>query len=284
VMQLNKASIVPILSLDNRLEASQEQLSGISMPCAQSEDALLKELEGLTWVRFYETWPQSFFVPTGADLAAAMVQNAILEGKKGVPVALHAGGGCPAPSRTIVRPGRLGGDIEFVVASYLIVQDPLLGSTLSISNDWYDADFCWRPEWDVDFGMAIGEAVRLTPHTWARNYSKAIVFLDVSSNRGEVQLLGDPPRPGWSEPIYCTSCARTPMLKDLGTNFDSVKTCQVACEKEPQCAYINYAMSSDHHCILFAACDDPWTISSQECGGPHGWWTTFNFTRPALVV
>jgi len=63
VMQLNKASIVPVLSLDSRLEASQEQLSGILMPCAQPEDALLKELEGLTWVCFCENWPQSFWVP-----------------------------------------------------------------------------------------------------------------------------------------------------------------------------------------------------------------------------
>ena len=51
-----------------------------------------------------------------------MVANAQLEVAAGVEVVLHGGAQCPAPPRVITRPGPLGGDVEFLVASYLIVQ------------------------------------------------------------------------------------------------------------------------------------------------------------------
>jgi len=185
--RLNAAGIVPILSLDNRLAASGAGLPGASAPCALPEDALLAALDGLTWARFYENWPQSFWVPGGADLAAAMVANALLEGAAGVPTILHSGGACPAPPRNIARPGPLGGDIEPAVALYLIVATP--GTTMSISNDWYDQNFCWRPDWDVDFGAPLGDAARTGTHAWTRAYSRANVTIDVAANSYSVYLL-----------------------------------------------------------------------------------------------
>jgi hypothetical protein len=139
---LNSAGIVPIYSLDNRISLSGNGTSA-HPPCALPEDDLLSSLANTTWVRFYENWPQSFWVPGGPDLAAAMVSNAILEIEAGVEVVLHASAACPAPPRTITRPGPLGGDVEFLIASYLIVQGP--GSTLSLSSGWYTQNFCWRP-------------------------------------------------------------------------------------------------------------------------------------------
>ena len=187
VAELNGAGIVPILSLDNRLAASNLGLS-ISMPCALPEDDLLAQLAGLEFARFYENWPQSFWIPGGNDLAAAMIANAILEANLSVPAVLHGGGSCPAPQRQISRPGQLGGAIEFLVATYLIVQSA--GTLLSVSNNWYDKDFCWWPEWDVDFGTPTGLAVRTSTHSWIRNYTRANVVVDVSTaQHGSVYLL-----------------------------------------------------------------------------------------------
>ena len=84
VNAMNKAGIIPILSLDNRLRASSTGLP-IGSPCALPEDDLAAALAGSTWVRFYENFPQSFWVPGGKDLSAAMVQNAILEAQLGIP-------------------------------------------------------------------------------------------------------------------------------------------------------------------------------------------------------
>ena len=54
---LNDAGIVPIYSLDNRIAASGNGTSAAA-PCALPEDDLIAALNGTTWVRFYENWPQ----------------------------------------------------------------------------------------------------------------------------------------------------------------------------------------------------------------------------------
>jgi len=140
---MNQHGMVPIFSLDNRFSASGINTTA-TPPCALPEDDLALALKGLTWVRFYENWPQSFWVPGGKDLAAAMVANAIIEAENGIPTVLHSGGSCPAPNRSITIPGRLGGDVETAMGLYLTVAGP--GTTISLSNDWYDNNFCWRPE------------------------------------------------------------------------------------------------------------------------------------------
>ena len=209
---LNKAGIVPILSINNRLAAATDgggrRAKHLPPPCAVPEDELLARLEadGSEWARFYEIFPGAFYPPRPSwgppwgdpDSYAANVANALLEAGRGIPVVLHVvAGGCPAPRRAIARPGPLGGDIEFAVAAYLVVQGP--GTVLSVSEGWYDSDFCWHPEFDVDFGTPVGPAVRSGPHAWARNYTRATVTIDVSrpppgkapwpSGRGSVYLL-----------------------------------------------------------------------------------------------
>ena len=63
-------------------------------------------------------------------------------------------------------------------------------AALSISNDWYDANFCWWAEFDVNFGAPLGNATRMGTHAWVRNYTRANVFIDVSQGRvGVVDLL-----------------------------------------------------------------------------------------------
>ena len=110
-----------------------------------------------------------------------------LEAAAGIPNVLHSGGRCPAPPRTVARPGPLGGDIEYAVGLYLVVAGP--GTTISISNDWYDADFCWRPDWDVDFGAPLGNATRTSTYTWVRNYTRSNVACDVAASACSVDLL-----------------------------------------------------------------------------------------------
>jgi hypothetical protein len=185
---LNAANLIPIFSLDNRFNASSEGLPGADAPCALPEDATAAALAGTSWVRFYENWPNTFWRPVNADLNAGMIQNAILEAAAGVPAVLHGSAPCPAAQRNITRPGPLGGAIEFWIASYLIVADA--GTTLSLSEDWYDANFCWWPEFDVDFGAPLGAATRTSAHAWTRNFTRANVVLDVSSGHfGAVSLL-----------------------------------------------------------------------------------------------
>lgn len=185
---LNAANIVPIFSLDNRLAASGEGLPGAPAPCALPEDELVAALNGTRWCRFYENWPASFWVQENADLHAAVIANALLEVAAGVPVVIHGDGGCPAENRTIARPGPLGGPVLFMVASYLLVADG--GTTLSLSRDYFSASFCWRPELDVDFGAPLGTATRLSSHSWARNFTRANVFIDVSQGfQASVDLL-----------------------------------------------------------------------------------------------
>lgn len=51
-----------------------------------------------------------------------------------------------------------------------------------------DADFCWRPDFDVDFGAPLGPATRTSTYTWTRNYSRADVAIDVRGSVGDVML------------------------------------------------------------------------------------------------
>jgi len=195
VAELNAAGITPILSMDNRMAASCDGLPSTdpgspcgTEACAIAEDTLVAALKDATWVRFYENWPSSFWHPSGPDEFGAMVQNAILEGEANIPNVLHIGGNCPAQQRNITRPGRLGGPLEFAVASYLVVATP--GTTLSVSNNWFDEDFCWHPEFDVEYGTPLGPAQRTGSHTWTRNFTKSNVAIDVSTGKlGIVDLL-----------------------------------------------------------------------------------------------
>jgi hypothetical protein len=198
VAALNAAGIVPIFSLMNRFVSAGDQIDHPPVPCPLPEDDLAHALKGLAWVRFYENWPGSFWldgkvVSAGPDIDAMFIANAIMEAQAGIPTVLHvdaggAGTACPAATRNISRPGRLGGPIEFWIASYLIVAGP--GSTISMSNNWFDADFCWRPELDVVYGTPLAPPVRTGSHSWARNFTRSTVAINVSVGRvGQVELL-----------------------------------------------------------------------------------------------
>lgn len=192
---LNAAGIIPIFSMLNRMAASGRGSSPGAPPppppCALPEDATIAALaKPLTYARFYENFPFTWWAqqPLGADQAAAFVSNAILEGAAGVPLVLHFDvTGCPAAPRNITRPGRLGGGIEAQLAVFLIVQEQT--SVFSLSGNWYDADFCWHPEFDVSYGAPLGPAARTGAHAWTRNFTRANVAVDVAAGTGEVELL-----------------------------------------------------------------------------------------------
>jgi len=207
VQKLNDANLIPILNSDNAMAAASDGLGGIPMgipgQCSLPEDSLVESLSGLQWVRFYEVWPWSNWVynewQDSPELYAQTISNAILEAEHGIPTVLHSGWfernrkpgqpdpACPAPARNITRPGPLGGDVEFHIAAYLIVQSP--GTTLSFSSDWMDRDFCWRPEFDVSYGLPLGPAVRTGKFSWARNYTKSQVRVDVSAQRAKAGFV-----------------------------------------------------------------------------------------------
>ena len=188
---LNAAGIIPIFSMLNRMAASGEGIPGAPpLPCALPEDDCIAALAGRTWARFYENFPFSWWSedPQGPSQAAAFVANAILEGAAGVPLVLHSDvTGCPAPARNITRPGRLGGNIEAQLALFLIVQTQQ--TVFSISGNWYDADFCWHPEFDLLYGRPLGPAVRTGVYTWTRNFTAANVAVDVMASSGAIDLL-----------------------------------------------------------------------------------------------
>jgi hypothetical protein len=178
VSLLNGARIVPILSIDNLIAGA-----AAGKPCPISEAGLVAKLSKLQWVRFYEIFPGAFFPagpegwgpPWGAPAAyASNIANAIEEGQRNVPNVLYnVVGTCPGANSTrkIQRPGRIGGNIEFAIASYLVVAGP--GTVLSVSRGWYDRDFCWYPEFDVIYGTPTGPAVRTGPFAWSRNYTRS---------------------------------------------------------------------------------------------------------------
>jgi hypothetical protein len=131
---LNAAGLIPIFSMDNRLNASGAGLD-IPMPCALPEDDTLAALSNATYARFSENWPSTFWAPDSPSLRAAMVESAILEGAAGVNLFLHSGAdSCADVGRNITRPGRLGGPLEYAIASFLIVQTPT--SVFSASDNW----------------------------------------------------------------------------------------------------------------------------------------------------
>jgi hypothetical protein len=185
---LNAAGIVPIFSLDNRLNSTSDGLPGAPMPCALPQDVLASALANTTWVRFYETYPGTYWVANGPDTDAAMIANSILEAELGIPNVLHQGAVCPAPARNITRPGPLGGAIEFQIAVYLVVQSP--GTLISMSDGWTEDYFCAHSEVDLEYGFPLGPPVRTSPYSWYRNYTRSNAEVDVSTaRRGSVYLL-----------------------------------------------------------------------------------------------
>merc|ERR1711865_208051 len=84
------------------------------------------------------------------------------------------------------------------------------------------------------------------------------------------------PYPGWSV-TYCQSCENNAQLKDMGKNYGSLVDCMSACGYEDGCAFINYAESSDHHCVLYQGCSPPSTKAGCDPSN-HEWWSTWGKT------
>jgi hypothetical protein len=193
VRNLNSAGIVPVISSDNRISASNANISA-AMPCAIPEDALLTSLAGTAWTRFYENWPSSFWVPTGPDLDAGMIFNAILETAAGVPFLARSpvGGDCSA-NNTIDSILRKEGDSIVVVspfayqlASFLVAMGP--SSVFATSSGWYDADWCWHAEYDIFYGAPVAAAVRTGTYTFTRSFTNCDVSVDTTTQTGVITL------------------------------------------------------------------------------------------------
>jgi len=223
VKALNDKKIVPILSLNARVSWAANPLC--SSQKRTSYEDLVKSLDGLSWVRFYENWPYTPYEQWGPNNVDAVVigntiRNAIFEAERGVPNVLHSGwfkngwgyapgGGaagppCPGqpgwvngqrddsvfdtvrvPLNTEVRPGRLGGPFEWLVAVYLIVQSP--GTVMALSTSWSVHDLCVQPEAKVSYGEPLGPPVEEPYNVWTREYTRTSVRVDLRwrPSRGE---------------------------------------------------------------------------------------------------
>lgn len=90
------------------------------------------------------------------------------------------------------------------------------------------------------------------------------------------------PYPGW-EPTYCQSCEHNVQLKEMGKNYSSIVDCMSACGYEDGCKFINYAETTDHHCVLYGECSPPITVDNCDASR-HDWWTTWEKTEDAYAV
>jgi hypothetical protein len=81
------------------------------------------------------------------------------------------------------------------------------------------------------------------------------------------------PYPGWNV-TYCQSCENNEKLKDMGKNYGSLVDCMSACGYEDGCAFLNYAESSDKHCVLYKECNPPATHAGCDAS-KHEWWSTW---------
>lgn len=79
--------------------------------------------------------------------------------------------------------------------------------------------------------------------------------------------------------MYCTSCETNPSIKDLGVVKD-LMYCQNTCLHEEGCHFISFALNSDHHCILYGSCTNPYKEPGCE---PPDWWTTYSYTLPPTM-
>ena len=88
-----------------------------------------------------------------------------------------------------------------------------------------------------------------------------------------------PPRKGWGPEQHCESCLpHDSPLKIVGKGL-SLAACEEACETDPRCNYINYAVNTDQACYTFANCSKPWNgKGSVTCTGDD-WWTLLAFDR-----
>jgi len=215
VKALNDKKIVPILSMSARVSWAANRLCSSQKTSYEELVKSMHNLSWVRFYENWPYTPYEQWDPTNqvdAVVIGNSIRNAIFEAEQGVPNVLHSGwfkegwgyspgGGmagppCPGqpgwvngkrddsvfdtvkvPLNTEVRPGRLGGPFEWLVAAYLIVQSP--GSLLALSTSWSVHDLCVQPEAKVSYGEPLGPPVEDPKNVWSREYTRASVRVDL---------------------------------------------------------------------------------------------------------
>ena len=172
----------PIFSSKNLLAAAWAGLpASAPRPCVVPHDAFAAALAGVPYARFYEFW-----MGQGADLDAATIQNALLEGAAGVGLVARAGADAAAQCPAVCPEGSVGrASLPYALAAFLVARvSP--HSYFGVSAGWYSPCWCWHGEFDAAAacGAPAAAAVRDGPHAWTREYERCLVRVNTSAAAG----------------------------------------------------------------------------------------------------
>jgi hypothetical protein len=184
---LNAAGMWPIFSSKNVLEAAWQGLPLNShRPCLLPHDPYFAALSNVSYARFYEYW-----LGVSADFDAAMIANALLEGRSGVGLVLRTLGDYTASCRdSVLDPlAKHATNAKYSVAGALIVQNSY--TYLGISTGWYDRDWCWHIEYDIaeGCGRPLAPAMRTGLHTWRRSFEHCDVHVNTANATGVITQI-----------------------------------------------------------------------------------------------
>ena len=183
---LAKAGKWPIFSSKNLLAAAWAGLPDAARrPCVQPHDAFAAALRGADYARFYEFW-----MGQGADLDAATITNALLEGGGGVGLVARAAAGADAQCDAVCEQGSVGpARLSYALAAFLVARTSAW-SYFGVSAGWYSPCWCWHGEFDAaaKCGAPRAAAVRLSAHAWTRAYEGCTVSVNTSSAEGSLSF------------------------------------------------------------------------------------------------
>ena len=179
---LNAANKWPIFSSKNLLSAAWAGLpASAARPCIAPHDAFAAALAGAAYARFYE-----FFMGQGADLDAATIQNAMLEGAAGVGFVARAQADAAAQCAAACTSGYAGkASLAYALAAFLVARTSPY-SYFGVSAGWYSPCWCWHAEFDAASacGAPAAAAVRTGPHAWTRAYEHCVGRVNTSEMTG----------------------------------------------------------------------------------------------------
>lgn len=142
----------------------QDQVNFLRTNGSRSEEDLHKAIAN-PWVRYYEG-------ARGED-AFPLLENMLIEAELNIPVVMHVYTNGPDE------------DITTHLALFLIARGDYF--YFMASTGWLDDNWHWYPEYDRDYGVPIGKAVRkkttvndetgLEPVVYTRNFTKSFVTL-----------------------------------------------------------------------------------------------------------
>ena len=158
--------------------------SAATTRCPVPEEAMVEIMGDTPFFRYYQHWMNGFVAhshtPTSAATCAAMIENAIAEGARNIPVVVRA------PSTASVDA------VGFALAlgGFLIGAAP--GSTFGWGSCWFDECWAWQEIYDRSLGDPLAVAVvSENGLVFSRRYSEADVHVNCSSGTADIAFKID---------------------------------------------------------------------------------------------